>query len=327
VARKDKDAIEAFRCQMCNAPLAVSPDDVVVTCQFCGYTATIEGDKIEKHFVLPPTFGAAEVREKVRKWVGRGGKAQVTEAVLRFVPYWVESLHAVTRYEGYKEHKETRTRRDASGEEYTETVTFYEPVKGTIDERRSLNILGRRGATFYSQDELDQALQLTKQDIKPFNFKDITAVESRPTFLNCEITEEDAFEMARTAIAEEHRQRAEAATTKCWDCHTQVRKLGSYLLHIPHWLVRYRFGTETYRVGIDGYTKKVLKGEVPVSTAYRAIMFLLSFIGLAIGAIGAQALALITEIEVLGFAAIIGGLVLAVVGMKETLKISAEKRE
>ena len=104
---KPIETMTALKCQSCNAPLTVSPDDVVIVCGYCGYTSTIEGEKIENHFVLEPTIDSADVREKITKWVGRGGKARVTEAILRFVPFWVESMHAYTHYEGYKKHTET----------------------------------------------------------------------------------------------------------------------------------------------------------------------------------------------------------------------------
>ncbi|MFX1562058.1 MAG: hypothetical protein ACFFDP_01990 [Promethearchaeota archaeon] len=330
MASTPKEPMEALKCQSCNAPLTVSPDDVVITCNYCGFTATLEGEKIENHFVLPPTCNANDIREKVRNWVGRGGKAQVTEAVLRFVPFWVESMHAVTEYEGYKQHTETEFYTDSQGRQRSRTKTYYEPIRGTFDESPSLNILCRRGATFYSQDEMDKALHVTKANVKSFNFKDVTAVESNPLFLNSELDDNGAYEIARTNVEQEHRSRAESRATKIWDCHSRINKTGSYLLHVPHWLVRYKFGTETYRVGIDGFTKKVLKGEVPVSTTYRGIMCVVSIIGLIIGAVGGQmtAWALASQDwEFLGFVVIFLGLVIAAVATNQTFKISAEKRE
>ncbi len=330
MASTPKEPMEALKCQSCNAPLTVSPDDVIITCNYCGFTATIEGEKIENHFVLPPTCDANDVREKVRKWVGRGGKAQVTEAVLRFVPFWVESMHAVTEYEGYKKHTETEYYTDSQGRRRSRTKTWYEPIRGTFDENPSLNILGRRGALFYSQEEMDKALHVTKSDIKSFNFKDITAVESNPLFLNSELDDDGAYEIARTSLEEDHRARAERKATKIWDCNSRIRKTGSYLLHVPHWLVRYQFGTETYRVGVDGHTKKILKGEVPVSTAYRGFMCIISILGLIIGAVGSQlaAWALAPQgWEFIAFGVIFLGLIIAALATNQTFKISAEKRE
>ncbi|MFX1475061.1 MAG: hypothetical protein ACFFCO_06280 [Promethearchaeota archaeon] len=322
--------IEAFKCSNCDAPLAVSPDDAVITCNFCGNTVTIEGQKISKHFVLTPTIGSGEVQDKVRKWVGRGGGARVTEAQLRFVPYWVESMNAATRFQGYKRHEDTEYYTDSSGRRRSKTVVTYEPIDGRLNEDRSLNILGRRGAMFYSFDEMDKALKVTKRDITPFKFSTITRVEKRPVFLNSELSDEDAFEIAQTMVSEEHRSRAESGATKIWDCKTNIRKLGAYLLHVPHWMVRYQFGSETYRVGIDGHTKRVLKGEVPISTGFRAGMFLLSIIGLVVGSVGAQFIYWMlvgSGLEALAFVLIIVGLLIACIGTQQSFKISSEKRE
>ncbi len=330
MATQSKEPMEALKCKTCGAPLTVSPDDVVITCNFCGFTSTIEGEKIENHFVLPPSVDAADVRDKVTKWVGRGGKARVTESILRFVPFWVESMHAITNFEGYKEHRETEYYTDSQGNRRSRTKIEYEPIRGTFDENVSYNILARRGATFYSQDELDKALQITKQNIKPFNFSDITAVESSPLFLNAEITDHDSYEVAETMVKENHRQRADSKATKIWDCNSVVHKTGSYLLHIPHWLVRYDFAGETYRVGIDGYTQKVLKGEVPISGTFRGMMCAFSIIGLLIGVIGTHFVYLLLlpqGLEVLSFAMVIVGLIIAVFGTIQRFKITSEKRE
>lgn len=319
----------ALKCQSCNAPLTVSPDDVVIVCGYCGFTSTVEGEKIENHFVLEPTIDSGEIYDKINEWVGRGGKARVTEAHLRFVPFWVESMHAYTSYQGYKKHTETEYYTDSQGKRRSRTKIEYEPIQGHFDENRSVNVLCRRGATFYSLGELDKALHVTKRGIKPFDYNAITAVESKPLFLNSELTDADAYEIAETFVAQDHRGRADSRATKIWDCHSRINKTGSYLLHVPHWLVRYRFGSETYRVGIDGHTKKILKGEVPISGSFRGAMFILSIIGFLIGTVGTYLVAqlLSPDYTFLSVVCIVIGLILGVYGTQQSFKISAEKRE
>jgi hypothetical protein len=322
--------MEALKCPSCKAPLSVSPDDAVITCSFCGFTATIEGEQVANHSILPPTCNAAEVREKVQSWVGRGGKAVVTEAGLRFVPYWVESMHASTQYEGYRVTHETEYYTDSKGQRQSRTITLYEPVRGAFTEDPSVNVLCRRGAAFYSQGALDKALQVDKKSVIPFDFKQVTRVESKPLFLNSELTDPDAYEIAETTVSDQHRKRAEATATKIWDCNTQIQKTGSYLLHVPHWLIRYRFGKETYRVGINGFTKNVLKGEVPVSGGFRALMFVLSVVGLLVAVLGAHFAAELLaaqEMELIAYAVVVLGAVLAAVGTWQRFKISSEKHE
>jgi hypothetical protein len=319
----------ALKCQSCKAPLTVSPDDVVIVCGYCGFTSTVEGEKIENHFVLEPTIDSGEIFDKINKWVGRGGKARVTEAHLRFVPFWVESMHAYTAYQGYKKHTETEHYTDSQGKRRSRTKIEYEPIQGHFDENRSVNVLCRRGATFYSLGELDKALHVTKRGIKPFDYNAITAVESKPLFLNSELTDADAYEIAETFVAQDHRSRADSRATEIWDCHSRINKTGSYLLHVPHWLVRYQFGTETYRVGIDGHTKKILKGEVPISGSFRGAMFILSIIGFLVGTVGTYFVAqlLSPDLTFLSVVCIVIGLILGVYGTQQSFKVSAEKRE
>ena len=329
MATKPIETMTALKCQSCNAPLTVSPDDVVIVCGYCGFTSTIEGEKIDNHFVLEPTIDAGEIHDKISEWVGRGGKARVTESHLRFVPFWVESMHAYTAYQGYKKHQETEYYTDSQGKRRSRTKIEYEPIQGHFDENRSVNILCRRGATFYSLGELDRALHVTKRGIVPFDYNAITAVESKPLFLNSELTDADAYEIAETFVAQDHRSRADSRATEIWDCKSQIKKTGSYLLHAPHWLVRYQFGTETYRVGIDGHTKKILKGEVPISGGFRGAMFILSLIGFLVGTVGTYFVAqlLAPDYTFLSVICIVIGLILGAYGTQQSFKISAEKRE
>ncbi|MFX1566138.1 MAG: hypothetical protein ACFFCH_09120 [Promethearchaeota archaeon] len=328
MAAQPIETMTALKCQSCNAPLAVSPDDVIIVCAYCGFTSTIEGEKIENHFVLEPTINAGEIRDTVTKWVGRGGKARVTESHLRFVPFWVESMHAFTSYQGYKKHTETEYYTDSQGKRRSRTKTEYEPIQGQFNENRSVNVLCRRGATFYSLGELDKALHVTKRGIQPFDYNAITAIESKPLFLNSELIDADAYEIAETFVAQDHRSRADARATEIWDCQSQISKTGSFLLHVPHWLVRYQFGSETYRVGIDGHTKKILKGEIPISGSFRGAMFFLSIIAVLLGTIGTYFVAqfLGSEYALFSLALVVVGLVLGVVGTQQSFKISSEKR-
>jgi hypothetical protein len=170
---------------------------------------------------------------------------------------------------------------------------------------------------------------VTKRGIKPFDYNAITAVESKPLFLNSELTDADAYEIAETFVAQDHRSRADSRATEIWDCHSRINKTGSYLLHVPHWLVRYQFGTETYRVGIDGHTKKILKGEVPISGSFRGAMFILSIIGFLVGTVGTYFVAqlLSPDLTFLSVVCIVIGLILGVYGTQQSFKVSAEKRE
>ena len=92
MATQPIETMTALKCQSCNAPLTVSPDDVVIVCGYCGFTSTIEGEKVANHFVLEPTVDAGEVREVVDeegRWAGvrvRGFEPLLADTLLLEIP-------------------------------------------------------------------------------------------------------------------------------------------------------------------------------------------------------------------------------------------------
>ncbi|RLI50042.1 MAG: hypothetical protein DRO73_04370, partial [Candidatus Thorarchaeota archaeon] len=58
----EAQTVDMFKCPVCNGNVRTGPDDVVITCPYCGSTTTIEGKAIGDH--LMETARNAEERLK-----------------------------------------------------------------------------------------------------------------------------------------------------------------------------------------------------------------------------------------------------------------------
>ncbi|MFW9817009.1 MAG: hypothetical protein ACFFEW_13845, partial [Candidatus Thorarchaeota archaeon] len=47
----ETQAADVFKCTVCNGNVKTGPDDVVITCTYCGSTTTIEGKAIGDHLM------------------------------------------------------------------------------------------------------------------------------------------------------------------------------------------------------------------------------------------------------------------------------------
>ena len=136
-------------------------------------------------------------------------------------------------------------------------------------------------------------------------------------YLSSEISLDAANQLAKTAIFDDHRARAEKRCTKVFDCATQLTFTGTYFVHVPVWQVEYVFKDETYRIAILGSNGQIIKGEIPVTTRFRALFLTLSI--LIMGGAGVVSYFFKDEVAV----PIIAGIVTAVIGfftLKNTFK-------
>ena len=47
----EAQAVDVFKCPVCSGNVKTGPDDVVITCTYCGGTTTIEGKAIGDHLM------------------------------------------------------------------------------------------------------------------------------------------------------------------------------------------------------------------------------------------------------------------------------------
>ncbi|MHA1905365.1 MAG: hypothetical protein ACW97A_13115, partial [Candidatus Thorarchaeota archaeon] len=168
---------DMFKCTVCNGNVRTGPDDVVVTCTYCGNTTTIEGKDIGDHLMESGVDADARIYE-FRKFLDKNKGinkslvkgAQVVENTIIYVPIWTAKVKADSWYKGYKTVQvpvqRTRTVRDSDGNTRTETYTDYEtgyvPVQDEIHTDTDERLLARKGASLYGLEEYLEKVSLSK---------------------------------------------------------------------------------------------------------------------------------------------------------------------
>ncbi|MFO7835574.1 MAG: hypothetical protein R6V83_02875 [Candidatus Thorarchaeota archaeon] len=337
----DNQTADVFKCPMCNANVKIGPDDVVITCSYCGGTTTIEGKEIGDH-LMEVGVPAEERVQKFRKFLdenkGINGAlvtdSKIVENTIIFVPVWSADVKADSWYKGYKtvqvpvKRQETYT--DSEGNRRTRTKTEYKtgyvPVQDEIHTNTTERLLARKGARTYGLEQYLDKIDL--KDTEQYNFEKIKDLE--PDILNAEIGQ-DEFETAiHGRVADRHRSEAKSGLSELFDCRTDTSISGTTYLQAPFALIRYKFEGDLYKCAIDGHTGDVVLGEIPITKVQRALWTILGVIGIILGGAGGQFAYWgfqgdITELLLGGILGAILGIVMAFFGFRALLMTQREK--
>ena len=340
----EAEAIDVFKCPVCNGNVKLGPEDVVITCTYCGSISDIEGKTIGDHLMEDAVDG--EERERsfrqfldknkgINKSLVTG--AQVVENRLIFVPVWTAKVKADTWYKGYKTVQvpvqKTRQVKDQDGNTRTETYTDYEPgyvpVQDEIHTDTNERLLARKGARFYGLEEYLDKVSLDKTE--PWNYEKVK--DQEPAILNAEIGTEEFEKTVHGRVADRHRSQAKSGLTELFDCRTNTAVRGTTYLQAPFSLIRYKFQGDLYKCAIDGHSGKVVLGEIPITMGQRALWAVIGIIGTIMSGIGAQLLyqelnAAEAAVVMLGAGAglAILGIIMAAFGYRTLLMTQREKK-
>ena len=338
----DAQAVDMFKCPVCNGNIRTGPDDVVITCPYCGQTSTIEGKAIGDHLME----SAKDEDDRIkgfRKFLEKNKgmnkalpkKAEIVEHTLIYVPVWTAKVKADTWYKGYKTVQvpvqRTETYTDSEGRTQTRTVTEYEtgyvPVQDEIHTDTDERLLARKGARFYGLEEYLETINL--RDTEPYNFEKIK--DLNPTILNAEIGQEEFEKTVHSRVSDRHRAQAKSGLTELFDCRTTTQVRGTTYLQAPFVLIRYKFQGDLYKCALDGHSGKVVLGEIPITKAQRIMWALVGFIGVILGGLGGETAfwGLLADSNVMlfgGAALAILGVIMAFFGFRVLLMTQREKR-
>ena len=100
---------DMYKCTVCNGNVRLGPDDVVVTCSYCGSTKTIDGKDIGDH-LMESGVDSDERLQRFREFLDKNKGfnkslvkgAQVVENRIIYVPVWTARVKADTWYKGYR---------------------------------------------------------------------------------------------------------------------------------------------------------------------------------------------------------------------------------
>lgn len=339
----DAQAADMFKCPVCNGNVKTGPDDVVITCTYCGSTSTIEGKAIGDHLMSTAVdkdarysafCGFLDKNKGMNKSLVKG--AQVVENRLIYVPVWTSKVKADTWYKGYKTVQvpvqRTESYTDSEGNRQTREVTEYEtgyvPVQNEIHTDTDEPMLARKGASLYGMEEYLAEIDVKKTE--PYDFNKIKDLE--PEMLNAEIGHDEYEKAVHGRVSDRHRSQAASGLTELFDCRTTTNVRGTTYLQAPFSLVRYKFQGDLYKCAINGHSGKVVLGEVPITRAQRVIWTLIGLIGVILSGVGAEIFWYAMPLENAdllyiggGFMAVLG-IVMAFFGFRVLLMTQREKK-
>jgi hypothetical protein len=245
------DAVaQEIRCSHCGAPVEFKPGEIIATCKYCGYTTVIETGQAFtfEHSLLLNNYTEDQIENLIRDWMRSGfmkpgdlaKKSKITEKNLVYLPFWVVSAVATTKYKGIFER-------------------ISPPIvkEGQIEKEYNWLVLAREASDFPTR-EYDVPLA----GKIPYDFRKI---EGLAKLLNSEIDKDEALELAKQQIEANHRFLLQQDIDKIVDVTTSINLEQMVYLHAPIWFIKYEYKGNIYQLIIDGSSGMVLKGDIPTS--------------------------------------------------------------
>ena len=239
-----------IRCSHCGAPVEFKPGELVATCKYCGFTTVIETGQAFTfdHSLLLNNYSEEQVENLVRDWMRSGfmkprdlaKKAKVTEKSLVYLPFWVVSAEATTKYKGIFER-----------------ISPAIVKEGQIQKEYNWLVLAQEASIFPTR---EYNVPLTGKI--PFDFRKI---EGLAKLLNSEMTREEALELAKQQIESLHRFLLQQDIDKIVEDATTIDLKQMVYLHAPAWFIKYEYKGNSYQMIVDGAMGMVLKGDIPSS--------------------------------------------------------------
>jgi hypothetical protein len=239
---------QEIKCSHCGAPVEFKPGEIIATCKYCGFTTVIEtGQAFNfEHSLLLNNYGAAQIENLIRDWMRSGflkpgdlaKKSKITESNLVYLPFWVVSAEATTKYKGIFER-------------------ISPPIvkEGQIQKEYNWLVLAREASGFPTRE-----FNVPLAGKIPYDFRKI---EGFAKLLNSEMTKDEALELAKQEIEVHHRFLLQQDIDKIVEASTTINLKQMVYLHAPIWFIKYEYKGNNYQLIIDGSTGNVLKGDIP----------------------------------------------------------------
>jgi hypothetical protein len=241
---------QEIRCSHCGAPVEFKPGELFATCKYCGFTTVIETGQAFTfdHSLLLNNYSEAQIEDLVHDWMRSGfmkpgdlaKKAKLNEKNLVYLPFWIVSADATTKYKGIFER-----------------ISPAIVKEGQIQKEYNWLVLAREASGFPTR-EYD--VPLTGKI--PYDFRKI---EGFAKVLNSEMTRDEALELAKQQIEALHRFLLQQDIDKIVEATTTVNLKQMVYLHAPAWFIKYEYKNNNYQMIVDGATGMVLKGDIPSS--------------------------------------------------------------
>jgi len=239
---------ESIKCSNCGAPVPFEPGELVATCKYCGFTTVIQTGQAFtfEHSLLLNTFDQAQIEKPIKDWMQSGfmkpgdlvRKAKITEKQLVYLPFWVVSVVAKSKYKGIFER-----------------ISPAIVKEGTVEKEYNWLVLAREATEFPTR-EYDVPLE----GKIPYDFR---RLEGFAKIFNSEIERDEALELAKQQIEAHHRFLLKQDIDKIVEMTTEYDVKQMVYLHAPIWFVKYDYRGDSYQLLIDGTTGMAVKGDIP----------------------------------------------------------------
>jgi hypothetical protein len=242
--------VDEIKCAHCGGPISFRPGEILATCKYCGYTVAIETGQTFtfEHSLLLNKYDPTSIEEPIRDWMREGflkpadlaKKSRIMQKELVYLPFWVVSAEAKSNYRGIFER-----------------IAPAVVKEGKVEKEYDWLVLARKAAEFPTKE-----YGVPLEGKVPFDFR---KVEAFAKVLNSEIDKDEAVELAKQQIEDNHRFLIRDDVDKVIEIKTELNVSQVVYLHAPLWFVKYEYKGKDYQLLVDGATGMVIKGDIPSS--------------------------------------------------------------
>lgn len=293
----EKESLQGLSCPNCGGVVPIPEGQVIVKCPYCDLRSLVKGERGMLRYQVHLNVERQGALKAMSDFLSRNlaiardarSKAQVTEAFLAYLPFYIIWARVVGWAFGQK--------KVGSGDH-----SRYEPREVEIVEEMSWNgvacDVGEFGVTH---------VPLTSQPLEAFNAGDL---HSQGMVFEPVSSFSDARSSAASYVESQVRKRA--SLDRISQLFVRYFKQRFGLVYYPLWVLRYLYRGRIFQVVVDAYSGKVLYGKAPGNTLYRAAVLVA---GMALGAFLAVDMSALIFSNTKGDNSALFGLVVLVVGL------------
>ena len=275
-------------CPRCGAPIPPNQEDVVFTCRYCGFTvAFADKDEVKIHSMLENHLHVQQAVETAQKYMDKGifrsdvaENARITNAKLRYLPFWTFPVTANTNCSGITgtglQGEMQQLQNAISDKQATKMSRFGNLLKAgasaffeSQQQNRQPKNVSLSFSSNYSWPILSR--KSTIKEISYYNVPiarkipfDVGRIPSDAEFLRTEYTQEEAKLKVKTEVETKERGIASGKVDTLQSCNINITIGDGELIVAPVWFVNYTLKGENYVVLVDGSEGKVLGGGKPL---------------------------------------------------------------
>ncbi len=286
-----------LKCSSCGAPLTPQSGLTLITCDYCGVATSLGTggwSVIQKHFMLDNRIDQQVALETGGKWLDQGilrrnvsKNAELLEATLRYVPYWIVPTSVTADIQGLKgggvstmgtgQGAGTTAAKvglsllagvaaAAAANQRGGRVVMNQPqpvrVRDRINVFYNIPVVGVRG---YNKYQPDDGYTFNVQGKSSYDKKKTGGVET----LDGDVAEQEAMQFAQSLAQKYAEKEARKRVDTLESFVPYFQQSPGELLHAPVWFVRYNHkGKKEMFILIDGNASKVIDGERPAASLW-----------------------------------------------------------